>query len=825
MTKKLHLTLRRLCLGSALALPMLAFAGNIPQYAVTKGGTPYTDMAGGTALSAMVFTNGNGVLFADGKMFYGSEKTAPGFPIGFSFRLGGQLFDQFAITNNGDLYLGNGTVGYGTTGFRLGMSTITCGLYRADVSYATEGEEGDRVLTVQYRNAVLNETTKDKGKFNLQLRLHEADGRIEMALQETETCYGLGGFVTGLRGWDDDDTILLTAAGLDKPFSISPWKTAGILDGDSYINWDCDDYDRDYAPVFTFTPAANTAAPAGAPQDLTVTQDEDRVVISCRRAADAQATAVLISESPFTEVDLPVDGVTFRAGMDANGKWHTRLGSSTAVYYGDAEEMTLTVPGLEAGRTYHICAISANGYPAYNRDGRAECVLSSAQAAPESLAALPGSADRVRLSCAAAYPVIIAATTEGNPAYGAGYAGVFGTPSADAQVGDLLPGGGSVVYAGEPGGEIDVTVSPNRLTYFRAWTVDGDRVSSTFTDAVGLPTVSFPYAPGVEDYPLAEGLWGWSHSDADEFVPVDRAYAHDRALLATSIDNTELSLTTPAFTSHREMTLSLGFAMETEKEASAGEEGQLLMQGYEPGHFDGTGYFRILSGGTLLREITEYGGTMRGVATGGNEDGSSTFETVEVVVPATGEPQTLTFSFATPKKSRLFLRDIRIEQTGEAPALPERAPYNLTLAYVNEEHVAYITAKADRAGDAHGTLLLLSVGDFDGEPEEGRTYGAGDAIGNATVLYHGTDRHIEVTSQPVECEQEYVVTGLSHNAEGSYGPERATARLIPVGVTAPTEDSATTAIYNVAGVRLKAEKLGELPAGLYIVNGRKVIVK
>lgn len=90
-----------------------------------------------------------------------------------------------------------------------------------------------------------------------------------------------------------------------------------------------------------------------------------------------------------------------------------------------------------------------------------------------------------------------------------------------------------------------------------------------------------------------------------------------------------------------------------------------MMQGYEPGKFGDTGYFRIMSGDEMVKEIKEYNGEMKPVSTGGYEDGSSSFEPVEVEIPQSDELQNIKFSFSTPKKSRLFLRNIRIEPTGE----------------------------------------------------------------------------------------------------------------------------------------------------------------
>lgn len=658
-------------------------AGNIPQYAVSKGGTPYAEITDGTPLPEMKY-DGNSVLFADGNNFIGAERLGEGFPIGFDFRIGGRITDHFAVSNHGTLYLDNDKIGYGTTAFTVGMSTITFGLYKADFSYATTGEEGNRTLTVQYKNAILNEIGKNKGKFNLQIRLYEIDGRIEMAMQELETCYGLGGFVTGLRGWDDDDTILLTAGGLDKPFSISPHKVGDVLENDSYIIWDSDDYDNNYQPVFTFIPDDDQRLPPASPSDLTVIQQADSFRISCRRAEDTPATVVLISDQPFTESDLPTNGETFLAGADKRGRWCTRFGNAIALYYGNSDFIEVSYAGVQPSATYYIRAISATGYPVYGNENCAEVEVATPQAAPESFTFVDSTTESVRLHCESDHDIIVAATTEGEDGYESGYAGKFGLPGAGAATGEIIDGGGKIVYVGEAG-EFDVEVSPNSLTYFRAWTTDGETLSATWLDMAAAPAISFPYAPEIENYPLGSAITGWE-ATKEQFTPVRRAYESDRALVATSIDNAELRLTTPEFISDRHMTLTFEYAMETERDAAVGEEGQTLMQGYEPGKFGETGYLRILSDNDILREITEYHGSMVQVVTGGNEDGSSSFAKVEVEVLTTTEPQKLSFLFATPKKSRLYLRNISLVQKGlpvgvdgiESESSAEPTIYSLT---------------------------------------------------------------------------------------------------------------------------------------------------
>lgn len=822
--KQRYTTLRLIAL-SALTLPMLAMAGNIPQYKVSKGGTPYTEITDGTAL-AMTF-NGNAVLFANGRMYSDSEVSQEGFPIGFDFRLGGRIFDQFAVDNYGNLYFGSGKVNVGTDAFRVGMSTISYGLSKATVSYKTEGEEGNRVLTVQYKNATLNELGNSKGKYSLQIRIYEADGKIEMAFKELDTTYDGCGFATGLRGWDDDDTLWLTATGLDNPYSISKDKKPDMLNATSFIKWDKDDYDNGYSPVFVFTPELDKTAPTDAPSDLTLTEDADNLLISCRKGVDSAATMILISETPFTDADLPTNGQTYRAGRDEEKNvWYTKIGRSILLYYGNEDEINVQFPGLEAGKDYYICAISANGYPAYNLEGRAEQVLSSSQAAPEAFRISSNQPESISVNCKADYPVIIAATPEGSDVYGAGYAGVFGTPTADVKVGDELPGGGTVVYVGEPT-DIKVDALPNQLLYFRGWTVDGDKVSATYLDGMGIPAVSFPYEPEIENYPLNSPLYKWEATE-DEFMPMTRAYAGDRAVYAVSNLDSEITLTTPSFTSYRDMTLTFEFAMETERAAAEGEDGVVLLQGYEPGNFDETGYFQVKSGEDLLKDIKEYHGTMKSSGSEGNEDGSSSFETVKVNVPAKKESQTITFLFSTPRKSRLYIRNLSLVQTGEAPALPENAPANIYAEYAEGDTEIRIHVTADRAEDAHGTLLLLSEDNFIGTPEDGKQYKAGDEIGNATVIYHGKDEHIDTHSLPVSVGKEYVVTGLSHNPEGSFSTVSANVRLISTGVesiVASDFDMEKAEIYNVAGIRIKVSSFEELPAGLYIINGKKIVIK
>ena len=523
----------RLALSTlAIAIPGLVAGGNIPQYKVARGGAVYKGFSDGNKIS-FTWPGGIWALFPDGQHSF-NPRTAQGFPIGFEFRMGGVIYDQFVPDCNGNLYLGSGKVAFNGGAFRVGMSPIAHGILRCEISYKTTGIEGSRVLTVQYKGATLNTTASPKGEYNLQVRLYEADGKIEFAFSEEETTNSnVGGFDTGLRGWDSSDVLQLTASGLDGEVAISPNLSADMLVPETFINWDYTDRDMYYEPTFVLTPVLDTTPPTAAPTGLTVSQSGDELNITCRRGADGDATVVLISESPFTDADMPVDGETFRAAyLNENGKQviPTKLGNASALYYGNSENVSTVFQNVVAGKKYYVRAISANGYPAYNLTNVADIEYQAPQAAPSAISVEASGPATVNVAVAAENTVILAKTTYPVVGYGMGYIGRFGTPSSGSQVGERLRGGGEIVYIGDAS-SIDVNVEANTMTYFRAWTIKDGVVSSTWVDAVGVAVPSLPYAPAIETYPAGESIKGWSASTGN-FISHRRTYDGESVIRA-----------------------------------------------------------------------------------------------------------------------------------------------------------------------------------------------------------------------------------------------------------------------------------------------------
>ncbi|WP_172275475.1 hypothetical protein [Xylanibacter muris] len=640
-----------------LALSGCVLAGNVPQYKYEKGTVAYNALIGATTVSSSFEYSGT-YIYADGAEL-GAAEPGPGFDIGFDFILGGQKFNQVVIGNSGVLYFGYDIVDP-QQAFKVQMLPVMNGVEGGNISYKTEGDEGNRIFTVQYAGMVLIERgTSGKGKFNLQIRLYESNGKVEFAFQEVETCYGSGfGFFTGIKGWDNDDVILLTSAGIDKDVAVSPSRKTDVLNRKSYIYWDNNDYDKYYSVVYSLSPVSDKKAPKDAPENLMVKEEKGNLKISCRRADDAAATVLLYSNTPFETSDLPVDGETFAVG--------SKMGNSIVLYYSDGANPSAVIENIKPATDYYICAISANGYPAYGCDDRDENNYITLQAPPSAFNAEPGGTNSVKLGWTSDYPVIIAKTTQHSSNYGE-YSGQFGHPAPTVKAGDVIPGGGEVVFVGDGNEAVVSDIKDNSLVFFRAWTLKDGSVSSSGIDSWTVTHAVLPYAPDISSYPFGAVPYGWIASCSGEdvtmkFSPIRRMYDNELALWGKSYNAVENRITTPELPLDAPVKLSFEYALETF--VLVNDE----PRGNKPGVFgEGNGlYVKAGETGTELSYCTidKYEGTMTATSDG-YETGSSTFEKVEVDIPAVGEKGRISISFASDDYTTMYIRNIRIEKSGD----------------------------------------------------------------------------------------------------------------------------------------------------------------
>ncbi|MDE5880963.1 MAG: hypothetical protein K2H60_04475, partial [Muribaculaceae bacterium] len=691
----------------SISLPTMLHAGNIPQYKFSyENAEEFVHLENPTIVKSTFAKKA--LLFPDGKEYNDYAHTGPGFPIGFTFRLGGQDFTQFAIDNLGAIYLGteeDGIVFRGQNSmmfaknlpreldladeFYLGMiiggvlqefrsADKTLGELKPQVGYSLLGEEGNRVLVVEYRNmAPEGEKAGKAAHYDLQLRLYEADNHFEIAFNEVVSPEKNYMFRTGVRGFEIEDGILLTSRTLGQAPKISSYRYGDwdVPNGEGAwtIHWDgVDDYDNYYKPVYSFYPETDPTAPKEAPVDLEVVQEEDSAFISVKRASDADATVVLYSESPFTDADFPEDGTTFRS-QGKFGDFVTTIGNATVLYYGNTEDIRLELPGIENSKDYYFVAVSANGYPAFNKTNVASALLSTSQAAPSRLTAQATGANSVKLMCEADDPVIIAVSHTGDPLQNIPYLGQFGRPEADAKVGDELPGGGEVIYVGDPG-EFNWEEAPaNIINYFAAWTVKEGRVSALLTPTHVCALPSMPYNAYLENFPtyIVPDILDTKTSVNAEILSVyNRLGDNVRALHVSLAPGSPIEFYLPELDlSDGDAELKFDYSLETFRGYKESDGGVPISEGNEPGHFDSGALEVMVNDGTgakVMKTIKEYGGGMESNGLGGYVSATSTFEPVTVDLSSVKSKAQVGFKAETGILSDMYIKDIKLTRKGEA---------------------------------------------------------------------------------------------------------------------------------------------------------------
>lgn len=689
----------------SITLPAALQAGNIPQYKLGyENAEEFIHLTDPTIVKSTFLKKA--LLFPDGKEHNDNAYTGPGFPIGFTFKLGGQEFTQFAIDNMGALYLGNEEDGIVYRGqntmmftqnlpreldladeFYLGMiiggvlqefksADKSLGILKPQVGYSLLGEEGSRVLVVEYLNmAPEQEKASKAAHYDLQIRLYEADSHFEIAFNEVVSPEKNYSFRVGMRGFELEDGMLLTSKTLGKAPKISPCKY-GIFnagnEGDWHVIWNgADDYDNFYKPVYSFYPETDMTAPKSSPSDLTVRQEETSAFVSLKRGDDAAASVVVYSSSPLTEEDFPEDGVTFRS-HGKFGDYITKIGNATVMYYGDDENIELELPGIEDGRDYYFAAISANGYPAYNREGIVTALLSTAQAPPSSVKAEASGNNSIKLTWTSEDPVIIAVTGQYNALSQEAYSGQFGKPDADVKVGDEISGGGKVIYVGD-GNQFEWTDAPsNGLNYFGVWTVREGRVSAYSTAAHATVPAAIPYEACLEAYPnrVVPEIFKTNVTNAETLGVVSRAGDEARGLRMVLLTGEPVEFLLPEIDlSGGDAQLSFDFAMETDAGVGMGDGGVEIPLGNDPGHFD-SGALEIslsdASGTRVLEKITDYPGTMTGNGDGRYISGTSTFEPVTVKITDGQANSRIGFKAQADVFSLLYLKNVKITRAGES---------------------------------------------------------------------------------------------------------------------------------------------------------------
>ncbi len=236
------------------ALLFVAFALTSALVSAQVVGTGYTFSATngtytpitGTVVSAP--TDDENVYFASGKvtpMDVGGSEEGTGFPIGFTFRYGGQNYTTFAIGSNGYIKLGNaGNINLGLTYHDIWVGSYAGGSAYASASslhgiimpllrdfqfrstsvcsYENSGTAPNRVCITQWSDVGTWSSGGPLGTFNLQVRLNEGSNTVQFVYGTSAAAGGLRAFILGLRGNSNDDHYLIAGVPGSETRSTDP---------------------------------------------------------------------------------------------------------------------------------------------------------------------------------------------------------------------------------------------------------------------------------------------------------------------------------------------------------------------------------------------------------------------------------------------------------------------------------------------------------------------------------------------------------------------------------------------------------------------------
>lgn len=490
----------------------------------SKVGT-YEEISGGTVVgSRLLGEDFNEVVYVGSNDPCKDLINKEGFPIGFDFIFNDQVMNQFAIGTNGYILLGKDEVSvketgssFHTTGASANINAISSvtlggvlGSEETELSYKVLGEAPSRVLVIQYKNWGLGNRWNDEqaAKAQLQFRLYETSNKIEMIYKDWMPTINMTAISIriGIKGSLENDRLVVKSSNDDDSWTEN---LITIISAESTGKWGSECYPPD-GLTYTFTPPADCEVPTTQPTDLKLVSGSDKVSGTFSKVDVADHYLIMMSETPDLTT-LPVNGAIYKP-EDA-------IGDAIVVSY-DSINTFVTPVTLESAKTYYFHILAANSFcmygPKYNTNTPLKVAVVTKPAKPEQLAIAESGLDRISLNAkanAASDQVLIAVTTEpGLTEYG-GIAedGLFGQPSGLLNTGDVIEGGGKVIYKGEAKDGIVVDgLLDNTVYHFKAWSFNGDDNYSTIgATANDITWGRVPYITDFTKMPFYESPVGW----------------------------------------------------------------------------------------------------------------------------------------------------------------------------------------------------------------------------------------------------------------------------------------------------------------------------
>ena len=461
---------------------------------------------------------------ADGNIEFNSVVDAKGFPIGFEFHFNSQKMTHFLIGGDGEIQLSptetistdvhkNVNTWFTNSGCHdvIGISPRQglYGLEDTQISYWLEGEEGTRALVIEYKNVDFQGTYNAENdycgaKATILYRLYEKNGNIEMKVKGFKPVNtGSNNFIRiGILG-DANDFV-----------QVQAWDGSIYSSRDNSISYSPESYPQD-GTVYTFVAPEPCVTPFVAPTNLTLTSTTTQISGSFTPTQGDHFLVLATTEDALSE--RPADGTKYAVG-DEIGNAKVIANVDGAQFYG--------VNDMEQG-TYNVFVVA---YNMLCMDGPLYCT----EYAKATIAMKPGAPEALTLSDIDKNTISVNATSSGanmviaitdepglNPSNQLMLYGTFGTPAGDYNVGDMIEGGGKVIYVG---GTTEAPVAVNELVsgkpyFFRAWSTDGNGgYSSEYLDAIAATAAELPWEFNFDYAPIGDAPYGWTQDECEKGV-------------------------------------------------------------------------------------------------------------------------------------------------------------------------------------------------------------------------------------------------------------------------------------------------------------------
>ena len=529
---------KRLSLAAMAMMSMLSASAQLSLYGLDVETSPMTLFTDGTKVD-LDFSDENYlgedftdlVFDADGTAWYTAIEDATAIPIGFKFRFDDQDMTHFLLGSSGDVYLfPQATVSMPTPKhYNIFTSTFpdafgvvsingALGAEGTEIRYKTEGAEGERVLTIQYKQLNISErnfwdTPVAIAKVDLQYRLFEASGNIEMKLN-------------GFKPFDDANMSLqslkigLHATGEDR-ILLSDFYGSATTTKNQITTWTASYYPAD-GITYLFKAPQPCQTPVVAPTNLSLSANTQSISGSFT-VGDADHYLVLVSkDAELTE--MPVDKTTYGV--------YSQIGNAQVVAVASVAAPWFNSPAMfEANTSYNVFVVGYNSQcidgPLYQTVAPLTGTVTTMAGAPEALTLLSAGASTLKLGVTAVPgfdAFVIMTDKQGEDPWGnPNGKPVFGTPKGVLNVGDEIEGGGKVIYVGGTTSDINLSDLEAQTTYFiRAYSSDGNgRYSSVYREMSAMTALTLPWTFTPTDYANRTVPTGWQPGNSSEDWQID----------------------------------------------------------------------------------------------------------------------------------------------------------------------------------------------------------------------------------------------------------------------------------------------------------------